>query len=63
MVEIAKQTGVGYIRIIGELQKMGIKRTNRQTIRDILKEKGIEPSPDRTSDSWTNFLEKHAATL
>lgn len=63
VIEIAKQTGFGYTRIIGELRKMGIKRISRQTIRNILKEEGIEPSPDRTSDSWTNFLERHAGTL
>lgn len=63
VVEIAKQTGFGYTRIIGELRKMGFKRISRQTIRNILKEEGIEPSPDRTSDSWTNFLERHAGTL
>lgn len=63
VIEIAKQTGFGYTRIIGELRKMGIKKISRQTIRNILKEEGIEPSPDRTSDSWTNFLERHAGTL
>lgn len=63
VVEIAKQTGFGYTRIIGELRKMGIKKISRQTVRTILKEEGIEPSPDRTSDSWTNFLERHAGTL
>ena len=63
VIEIAKQTGFGYTRIIGELRKMGIKKISRQTVRNILKEEGIEPSPDRTSDSWTNFLERHAGTL
>jgi len=62
-VEIAKQTGFGYPRVIGELRKMGIKRISRQTARNILEEAGIDPSPDRTSDSWTNFLERHAGTL
>ncbi|MEK6195462.1 MAG: hypothetical protein N2F24_14690, partial [Deltaproteobacteria bacterium] len=42
--------GFGYTRIIGELRKLGIKKISRQTVRNILKEEGIEPGPDRTSD-------------
>ena len=52
-----------YTRIIGELRKLGIKRISRQTERNILKEEGIEPSPDRTSDKWGDFLTRHAETL
>ena len=50
-------------RIIGELRKLGIRRISRQTVRNILKEEGIEPAPDRTSDKWENFLARHAETL
>ena len=63
VIEIAKVTGFGYTRIIGELRKMGIKKISRQTIRNILKEEGIEPGPDRTSDTWENFLNRHKETL
>jgi len=63
VIEIAKTTGFGYTRIIGELRKLGIKKISRQTIRNILKEEGIEPGPDRTSDTWDNFLKRHAGTL
>lgn len=63
VIEIAKTTGFGYTRIIGELRKLGIKKISRQTVRRILKEEGIEPGPDRTSDSWTNFIERHKETL
>jgi putative transposase len=52
-----------YTRIIGELRKMGIKNISRQTVRNILKEEGIQPGPDRTSDSWENFIARHAKTL
>jgi putative transposase len=52
-----------YTRIIGELRKLGIKKISRQTVRNILKEEGIEPGPDRTSDSWENFIARHAKTL
>jgi putative transposase len=63
VLQIAAVTGFGYTRILGELRKLGIKKISRQTVRNILKEEGIQPGPNRTSDSWTNFLERHKATL
>ncbi len=63
VIQIAKATGFGYTRIIGELRKLGIKKISRQTVRNILKEEGIEPGPDRTSDNWDNFVKRHANTL
>ena len=63
VIEIARTTGFGYTRILGELRKLGVNKISRQTVRNILKEEGIEPGPDRTSDSWTNFLERHKETL
>ena len=63
VIEIAKTTGFGYTRIIGELRKLGIKKISRQTVRNILKEEGIQPAPDRTSDKWDNFIKRHAETL
>ena len=57
------QCGLGLTRIIGELRKLGITKISRQTVRNILKEHGIEPSPDRTSDSWADFLARHGETL
>ena len=32
-------------------------------MRNILKEEGIQPGPDRTSDCWDNFVKRHAETL
>jgi putative transposase len=63
VIQIAKTTGFGYTRIIGELRKLGIKKISRQTVRRILKEEGIEPDPNRSSDSWTKFVERHKETL
>ena len=63
VLEIARTTGFGYTRILGELRKLGIKKISRQTVRNILKEEGIVPGPNRTSDSWDNFLKRHAETL
>ena len=47
VIEIAKTTGFGYTRIIGELRKMGIKKISRQTVRNILKE-------------WTSYAKRRA---
>ena len=63
VIEIAKTTGFGYTRIIGELRKLGIKKISRQTIRNILKEEGIKPGPERTSDNWETFISRHRETL
>jgi len=63
VLEIAKVTGFGLTRILGELRKLGIKTISRQTVRNILKEEGIEPSPDRTPDTWANFITRHGETL
>ena len=63
VLKIAADTGFGLTRIVGELRKLGIKKISRQTVRNILKEHGIEPSPDRTSDSWAEFLKRHGETL
>jgi putative transposase len=63
VLTIAEETGFGLTRIIGELRKLGITKISRQTVRNILKEHGIEPSPDRTSDSWADFLKRHGETL
>ncbi len=63
VIQIAKSTSFGYTRILGELRKLGIKKISRQTVRNILKAEGIEPGPNRTSDSWQNFIDRHAKTL
>ena len=63
VLTIATETGFGLTRIIGELRKLGITGISRSTVRNILLEHGITPSPDRTSDSWNDFLKRHGETL
>ena len=63
VIKIANQTGFGLTRIIGELRKLGIKRISRQTVRNILKEEGIQSGPDRSSDTWNEFIKRHGETL
>ena len=60
MILIAKTTGFGLTRIVGELRKMGIKKISRQTVRNILKEEGMEPVPDRTPIIKQGIVFPHA---
>jgi putative transposase len=60
---IARETGMGYGRILGELRRLGILSDSRQTVRNILKEEGIPTGPQRSHTSWTEFLSRHAQTL
>ena len=60
---IARETGFGYGRILGELRKLGILSVSRQTVRNILKEEGIPTGPQGSTASWTEFLARHAKTL
>ena len=47
---------------MGELRKLGIK-LSRQTVKNTLKEAGLEPLPNDSKDSWDAFLARHADTL
>ena len=63
VIEMSKSPGRGYTRILGELRKLGIMSVSRTTVRNILKEHGIEPSPDRLESTWEQFLKRHSSTL
>ena len=63
VVRIAKETGWGYGRIVGELKKLRIQCVGRTTVRTILKEEGVHPSPKRGKGTWDEFVKIHADTL
>jgi putative transposase len=63
VIKIARETGFGYTKILGELRSLGISRICRQTVKNILKEKNIEPSPKRSRGTWDDYLKAHADTL
>ncbi len=63
VVRLAKQTGWGYGLIVGELKKLRIQCVGRTTVRSILKEEGVSPSPKRGKGSWDEFVKIHAETL
>ena len=52
----------GYQRIHGELLVLGIK-VAASTVREILQQAGIDPTPERTSTTWVSFLRSQADAL
>ncbi len=63
VLRLARETGWGYTRILGELRKLGVRNISRQTIVNILKEAGLDPSPERKRGTWADFVNRHAAAL
>ena len=63
ILKIAKETGWGYGRIVGELRKLRILGVGRTTVGTILKEEGVKPSPKRGKGTWDEFIKIHAETL
>lgn len=63
VLRIAKETGFGYTRILGELKKLGIRNVSRSTVVNILRENGLPTGPQRGEATWAEFLKRHAKTL
>jgi putative transposase len=62
VLKLARETGWGYSRISGELKKLGVT-VSRSTVVNILKEAGLDPSPERKKRTWADFVKRHQATL
>ncbi|MCE7974374.1 MAG: integrase [Leptolyngbya sp. PLA1] len=63
VLRIARETGFGYVRILGELKKLGIGGASRSTVVNILKQAGLPTRPARGERTWDQFLKSHAKTL
>ena len=63
ILKLAKDTGWGYTRILGELKKLGIESVTRNTVKNILKRNGYETGPERGPGTWDEFLKRHAKTM
>jgi putative transposase len=63
VVKLARENDWGYTRILGELRKLGIQSISRNTVKNILKEHGLDPGPKRGEGTWDEFLKIHAKTL
>lgn len=62
VVRIRKETSYGYTKILQTLRRLGVT-VSRQTVKNILVEAGLEPSPNTNPDNWDSFLKRHAETL
>ena len=60
VLRLAKETGWGYTRILGELKKLGVRGASRSTVVNILKEAGLDPGPTRGKGTWADFIRRHA---
>lgn len=56
-----ENAGWGYLRIVGELRKLGID-VSATLVRNVLKAAGVPPAPQRGRMGWRSFLRQHAAT-
>jgi putative transposase len=63
VLKLARETGWGYTRILGELRKLGITGISRQTVVNILKGEGLDPWPRRGPGTWDELLKAHAESL
>jgi len=63
VVRLAKENNWGYTRILGELKKLEIVSLSRNTIKNILKENGLDPVPERSKDVWGSYVKRHFKTL
>jgi putative transposase len=57
-----ENTHWGYVRIVGELRKLGI-RVSATLVRNVLARAGIPPAPERAASSWRSFLRQHGHTI
>lgn len=55
-LRMAGENAWGYVRIAGELKKLGHK-VSPSYVRDLLKKHGLPPSPDRKGLSWKQFIQ------
>ncbi len=57
-LKIAHENNIGYIRIAGELMKLG-HCLSPTTVANILKKHGLPPSPQRKGLPWATFIKSH----
>jgi putative transposase len=62
ILQMAKDTGWGYRRILGELKKLRV-RVSRSTVARLLRENGFDPGPKRGEGTWHEFVQRHIKTL
>jgi putative transposase len=63
IVRLAREnTTWGYVRIVGELRKLGIN-VSATLVRSVLAAAGVPPAPQRDRLSWRSFLGAHGEAI
>ena len=57
-----ENTSWGYVRIVGELRKLGID-VSATLVRNVLADAGVPPAPQRDRLSWRSFLRQHGESI
>jgi len=57
-LQMARENAWGYVRIAGELKKLG-HEVSPSCVRDLMKKHGIPPSPHRKGLAWKQFIQAH----
>ena len=57
-----ENSGWGYLRIAGELRKLGIG-VSASSVRNILLKAGLPPAPQRNAQSWRSFLRAQGESI
>lgn len=63
IVHMARHNKWGYTKILGELKKLHIKRICRSSVKNILKDYGVNVYKIRSQDTWDQFLKRTFNTL
>ena len=63
ILKIARETGWGYTRVLGEIRKLTSRKVSRQTVRNIMLAEGLDPGPKRGEKTWDEFIKMHADSL
>jgi putative transposase len=58
VVKLAEDNAWGYVRIVGELAKLG-HLASPSYVCDVLRKHGLPPSPHRKGLSWKTFIQSH----
>jgi putative transposase len=58
VLRMASENAWGYVRIAGELRKLG-HEVSPSCVRDLMKKHGISPNPHRKGLSWKEFIQAH----
>ncbi len=62
ILRLANENHWGFGRILGELKKLGVT-ISKSTVKNILREIGIDPAPKRGAGSWSDFIKRHLQSL